>query len=85
MVDPALDQITLMREIEDLKVQLSDYATQETNLTFALQANSKSFHRHFQKVETFEHFLSKYLLKYLNKSVRYGKKSTTTLKNPKIT
>ena len=36
-----------MREIEDLKVQLSDYATQETNLTFALQANSKSFHRHF--------------------------------------
>ena len=47
LVDPALDQITLMREIEDLKVQLSDYATQETNLTFALQANSKSFHRHF--------------------------------------
>ena len=47
LVDPAFDQITLMREIEELKVQLSDYATQETNLTFALQANSKSFHRHF--------------------------------------
>ena len=47
MADPASDQITLMREIEELKVQLSDYATQETNLTFALQANSKSFHRHF--------------------------------------